>query len=126
MKRGPTEYRVGGMNGGLSRAFNPVEADPKFAKLRDIREDLVRKVDLRIAQKYLAYYRKRLKPFNTKRHVITIAAAMGATSLRVNGKEVIYPDRYDFRPGELTYLLAELDQALTWEWACYLDGERIN
>lgn len=104
-----------------SRRLNPVEAEKVFKKLGDGMEDSIELVRARFAKKFLKYFRKLVKRHNYSRHVITISAAMGLPTVAVDGVWV------DNKPHRGAYLLLqEVDQALDWDWAAYLDGERLN
>lgn len=104
-----------------SRRFNPVEASRALRSLDDKMDSALEKVRERYAQRYLRALRKLLEPYNTSRHEITIIAAMGAGMVCVDG------DNVDHKQDRGLYvLLKEIDQALSWDWCAYLDGEHLN
>ena len=104
-----------------SRRHNPVEASKTFQKLEEQQEDAIERVLERSAKRFLKYFRKLVTSHNYSRHVITISAGMGMCTVQVDG------DWVDNKPNRGAYLLLqEIDQAMNYDYAHYLDGERLN
>lgn len=104
-----------------SRRHNPVEASKAFQKLESQQEDAIERVHERSAKRFLKYFRKLLKRHNYSRHVITVSASMGMCTVDVDGEWVRNKPPYG-----AYLLLQEIDQAMNYDYAHYLDGERLN
>lgn len=118
-----TNWHIGNVSGARSRSGNQVEYSEAFSKLDDSMHEAIAAVHEEFAKRYLSALRSMLAPYNTSRHVITIRAGMGASHIDVSGRMI--SDWEGPRRG-LYLLLSEMAQALEWDWANYLDGERLN
>lgn len=115
-------YRIGFH--GTSRALNRTEREARIKEIDEEHEAAIAKVNEAAAQKYLAFMREMLAPFKTHNHVIWINAGMGSVSVKVGTAYVS-----DYRhTSPLIDRLQEIDQFIEgqWDWACCLDGERLN
>lgn len=121
IKRGANErWHTGNISKTPSRGFNPVEQGVT-RKLEADLEAALEKVFKRHAQKFLKQFRKLVAAYKTHNHKIEIVASMGYCIVTVNG--ALLQDK----PQRGMYvLLAEIEQAMNWEWGAYLDGERLN
>lgn len=125
-----TQWHRGNMGGPPSRAFNHLEADPKFMKIGEQMEDVVEAVYERYAKKFLDYYRKRLKEHNYANHLIKFSCGMGSCSILVGNRRKINPEYRLLQEihgkGACLWLLQEIEQSMSWDWGSYLDGVILN
>lgn len=118
------------MNSGRkSLPWTDIDADPKFKALNSKWEDAKAKADEQAGKRFLEYFRKRLLPYNTGRHTISICAAMGMCTIDIDGKAVEHGNfggDWVRRRSPVVEELLSMNQALDYDWAYVLDGEILN
>jgi hypothetical protein len=111
------------MGGYGSRRFNPVEYAAETCRITDAMETRVAEVHEQAGGEFLAFFRELLKDHRTTNHRVYISAGMGCASVYVrhlrSGEQYPVSDIVGARG--VFVLLQEIDQALDWEWAGYLD-----
>ena len=131
-KRGEvTQWHRGNMGGPPSRAFNHLEADPKFQKLEDQLEEAIEAVRERFAKKFLKYYRKRITEHNFGNHIIKLSCGIGSCGVLAGDRRrpyerIVLLQDMGGRKGSCSALLEEIEQSMDWGWAAYLDGVILN
>lgn len=115
----------GNMGGGGSRRFNPVEYAAETQRIIDAMETRVAQAHEAAGVEFLVFFRGLLKAHTFTNHQVYISAGMGCASVYV--RDLRTDDKYpvsDLVGARGVYqLLQEIDQALDWDWAGYLNDK---
>lgn len=115
----------GNMGGYGSRPFNPVEYAAETCRINAAMETRIADAQEQAGNEFLAFFRGLLQGHTVTNHQVYISAGMGASSVYVRNLRTGKEDAVDdvVAPIGVYVLLQEIDQALDWDWAGYLNGK---
>lgn len=115
---------------GWSRRFNPVEYSAVAVAIEQELEEKTELLRKEASEKFLAFFRGLVEPYDFTNHRVWISAGMGVASVYVTDLRSGEESSVEYMPDSCArgvyLLLQEISQSLDWDWAGYLDRKILS